>query len=331
MKVNYLQSLFLKFIFFFLQLIFEISSPCFCMAEIYPSKPLRWIVPFPAGGGTDLISRTLAQKLVEVWGQSIVVDNRPGSSGTMGLEVASKSVSDGYTLVLSQVANVALAPAFNDHLKYDPLKDLEPVTLVVNAPFVLLAHPSISANNIKDLISVARSHSGDIFYGSSGNGSFSHITGALNNVMAGLHIRHVPYKGVAMATSDLFSGRIGLYVSPIPPAIEWLKTGRVKALGITSTQRSNVLPGVEPIANVLPGFSSSNWYGVMVPAHTPKSIIRKINTDIVYLLGLTDVKNRLEHVGGEISPSSPEQFLAFIKLEISKWALIIKQSSITLD
>jgi len=304
---------------------------CGSLADDFPNRSLRWIVPFPAGGGTDSISRVLAQKLTEAWGRQVVVDNRPGSAGAIGLELAAKANPDGYTLVLSQIANVALAPAFNNKLSYDPQKDLAAVTLVLSAPFVLLAHPSIPARNTRELVALARARPDEILYGSSGSGSFSHITGSMINSMAGVRLVHVPYKGVALATSDLFSGRIGLYVSPIPPAIEWLKGGRVRALGITSARRSKALPEVASIAESLPGFSATNWYGVMVPANTPIQITNKINSELVRIMQLPEVRVRLEQEGGEVNPSTPDQFAAFINTEMVKWAAFIKQSGITIE
>lgn len=302
------------------------------LAQSYPSKTIRWIIPYPPGGGTDVISRTLAHKLAEAWGQQIVADNRPGSSGVIGLDAAVKAPPDGYTIVLAQLSNVGLAPGFYPNLPYDPQKDLAPVTLVLSTPFVVIAHPSVPARNTKELIALARAKPDALSFGSSGNGSFSHLAGEMIKTLANVRLLHVPYKGIALAMADLFSGRIELYISPIPPTLPWVKAGRVKALGVTSAKRSNAFPNVPTIAESgLPGYEASNWYGVMVPVKTPTDIVTKLHTEIVRILQLPDVKSRFQDEGGDISPTTPEQFAAFIRSEIPKWTKTIKEASAQVD
>jgi tripartite-type tricarboxylate transporter receptor subunit TctC len=302
------------------------------LAQAYPAKTVRWIVPFPAGGGTDIIARTLAQKMTEGWGQQAIVDNRPGSGGTLGLAAAAKAPADGYTLVLAQTANVALAPAVYAKLPYDPQADLAPVTLVLSTPFVLVAHPSVPAKNARELIALARARPDDLSFGSSGNGTLSHLAGEMIKTMAGVRLLHVPYKGVPLATADLYSGRIALYVSPIPPMLAPVKDGRLKAIGVTGAQRSNAFPGVPALAESgLPGYEATNWYGVMVPAKTPRDIVTKLNAELTRILQLPDVKSRFQDEGGEVTPTTPEQFAAFIARELPKWAKIVKASGARVD
>lgn len=304
----------------------------FAAAQSYPSKNIRWIIPFPPGGGTDIIARTLCQKLGEAWHRQVIADNRPGSAGTLGLAAAASAQPDGYTLVLAQLSNLGLAPAMYKNLPYDPKKDLAPITFVLATPFVLVAHPSVPVRNIKELIALARKKPDEIMFGSSGNGTFSHITVELIKEMTGVQMLHVPYKGVPLAMSDLFSGRIGLYMTPIPPVSEWLKAGRIRALGVTSSQRSKALPDVPTIAESgLLGYDAVNWYGVMAPAQTPQEIIGKLNKELIRILHLPDVKSRFEEEGGVVTPSTPAQFSQFINIEIVKWSRVVERTSAKVD
>lgn len=306
--------------------------PGVALAQAYPAKTLRWIVPFPPGGGTDLIARTLAQKLGEAWGQQVIADNRTGSGGTLGLNAAARAPADGYTLVLAQTANVVLAPAVYSKLPYDPQTDLAPVTLVLTTPFVLVAHPSVPARNARDLIALARAKPDELAFGSSGNGSLSHLAAEMIKSMAGVRMMHVPYKGVPLATSDLYSGRISLYVSPIPPMLAPVKAGRVRALGLTGVRRSAAFPGVPTIAESgLPGYEATNWYGVMVPAKTPREIIGKLHAELTRILRLPEVQRQFSEQGGDVASTSPEQFAGFIDRELPKWAKIVAAAGARVD
>lgn len=301
-------------------------------AQNYPSKSIRWFAPFPPGGGTDLISRTLAQKLSEAWGQQVLVDNRPGGGGTLGLAVAAKSPADGYNVVLGQLANVGIAPALYSKLPYDPVRDLAPVTLVLSAPLILVAHPSLPANNVKELIALARAKPELITFGSPGNGTTGHLAAEMIKSATGVKMTHIPYKGASPAITDLMGGQIAIYVSTIPPALPLIKSGRLKALGVTSAKRAPALPEVPTIAESgLPGYEVTNWYGVMVPAGVPKDILGKLHTEIVRILKLPDVQKRFQGEGGTVSPDTPEQFAAFIKSEIAKWGKAVKDSGARVD
>ena len=269
-------------------------------AQSYPAKPVRWIVPFPPGGGTDLISRTIAQKLGEAWGVQVIADNRPGSGGTIGLAAATKSPADGYTVVLGQLANVAIAPALYTRLPYDPVKELQPVTLVLSAPLILVAHPSLPAKNTRELLALARAKPDAITFGSPGNGTTGHLAAEVIKSTTGVKMTHVPYKGASPAITGLLGGEIAIYVSSIPPALPFMKAGRLKAIGVTSAKRTATLPDVPTIAESgLPGYEVTNWYGVMIPAGVPSPTFSTRLTNRRFLA--VDVSRRRVDTRGRVS------------------------------
>src|SRR5688572_5212788 len=262
-------------------------------AQQYPTKTVRWIVPFPPGGGTDTISRTLAQKLTEAWGQQVIADNRPGSGGTLGLAIAAKLPPDGYNIVLGQLANVGIAPALYPKLPYDPVKDLQPVTLVLTSPLVLVVHPSVPARTTKELIALAKAKPGSITFGSPGNGTTGHLGTEILQHQAGIKMTHIPYKGAQPAFTGLLGGEIAIYMSSVPPAQPMISAGRVRAIGVTSAKRMASLPQVPTIAETgVPGYEVTNWYGVMMPAGVPRDILAKVNGDLVKILRQPDVQQR---------------------------------------
>jgi tripartite-type tricarboxylate transporter receptor subunit TctC len=300
--------------------------------EAYPSKPVRWIIPFPPGGGTDVISRTLAQKLTEAWGQQVIADNRPGSGGAIGLAAAAKLPPDGYTLVLGQLANVGIAPALYPKLPYDPVKDFTPVTLVLTSPLVLVAHPSFPAKNLKELIAVAKAKPDSVTFGSPGNGTTGHLGTELLKSMAKIRMTHIPYKGAVPAFTGLMGGEIAIYMSSIPPAVPMLNSARVKALGVTSAKRMSNLPNVPTIAEGgLPGYEVTNWYGVMAPAGMPKDLLAKVNGDLVKILKQHDVQQRFLGEGGDVIANTPDEFGKFIRNEIAKWGKAVRESGAKVD
>jgi tripartite-type tricarboxylate transporter receptor subunit TctC len=301
-------------------------------AQAYPAKSVRWIVPFPPGGGTDLISRTLAAKLTEAWGQQVVADNRPGSGGTIGLAAAAKAPPDGYTIVLGQASNVAVAPGLYGKLPYDPVRDFAPVTQVIAAPLVLVSHPSFPAKNTRELVARARAQPGSITFGSPGNGTIGHLSIELLKSMAKVDMLHIPYNGAARAITELMGGQIVMYASSMPPALPLIQAGKLKALGVTTAKRLGPLPGVPTIAESgVPGYEAVNWYGVLLPANTPREIVAKVNTDLVKILKLPDVQKRFEGEGGDIIANTPEQFASFIQKEIPKWTRVVKDSGAKVD
>jgi len=301
-------------------------------AQAYPGKPVRWIVPFPPGGGTDTISRTLAQKLTEVWGQQVIADNRPGSGGTIGLAVAAKLPADGYSLVLGQLANVAIAPALYAKLPYDPVKDFTPITLALTSPLIFVAHPAVPAKNVKELIAVARAKPDAITFGSPGNGTTGHLATEIIKSTGKVKMVHIPYKGAAPAFTGLLGGEIAVYMSSIQPALPMLKAGRVRALGVTSAKRMPTLPDVPTIAESgLPGYEVTNWYGVMAPAGLPKDLLAKVHGDLVKVMKQPDVQQRFAAEGGDATPNTPEQFATFIREEITKWGKAVRDSGAKVD
>jgi tripartite-type tricarboxylate transporter receptor subunit TctC len=301
-------------------------------AQPYPSKAIRWIVPFPAGGPTDLISRTLAQKLAEAWGQQVVIDNRPGAGGTVGLAAAAKLPADGYNIVLGQLANIAIAPALYPKLPYHPVKDFQPVTLVFSSVPILFAHPSFPARNVKELIALAKAKPGTVTFGSAGNGTATHVGMEMIKTAAGVKMTHVPYKGTSPGFTALMSGEIALYMSGPLPGLQLLNAGRVKALGVASTQRMPILPNVPTIAESgLPGYEITTWFGVMVPAGVPKDVLGRLHAEMMKILKQPDVQQRFQDEGGEVTPITPEQFSMFINTEIAKWDKAVRASGAKVD
>ena len=289
-------------------------------------------MPFPPGGGTDVISRTLAQKLTEAWGQQVIADNRPGSGGTIGLAQAAKLPADGYNIVLGQLANVAIAPALYPKLPYDPVKDFTPVTLVLTSPLVLVAHPSFPAKNLKELIALARAKPDSVTFGSPGNGTTGHLATEMIKSAAKVRMTHVPYKGASPAFTGLMGGEIAIYMSSIPPALPQLSAGRVKPIAVTSAKRMPTLPNVPTIAESgLPGFEVTNWYGVMAPAGMPKEVLAKLNGELVRILKQPDVQQRFQGEGGDVVPNTPEEFARFIRNEIAKWDKAVRESGAKVD
>ena len=315
---------------FFVLAALLVSAPTLA-AEAYPSKPIRWIVPFPPGGGTDLISRTLAQELTKSWAQQVIADNRPGSGGTIGLAQAAKLPPDGYNIVLGQLANVAIAPALYAKLPYDPVKDFTPVTLVITAPLVLVAHPSFPAKNVKELIALARAKPDSVTFGSPGNGTTGHLATEMLKTQGKVRMTHVPYKGAVPAFTGLMGGEIAIYMSSIPPALPQLSAGKVKALAVTSAKRMTNLPSVPTVSeSAYPGFEVTNWYGVMAPAGVPKDIVAKLNAELVRIMKQPDVQKRFEGEG-DLSPNSPDEFARFIRTEIAKWSTAVRESGAKVD
>jgi tripartite-type tricarboxylate transporter receptor subunit TctC len=301
-------------------------------AQTYPTKSIRLIVPFPPGGPADILSRAIGQKLTDSWGQQVVVDNRAGAGGTIGSDLAAKGAPDGYTLLMGFVGTHAINPSLYSSLPYDVVKSYEPVSLVATATIILVLHPSLPAKSVKELIAVAKSKPGELTFGSPGNGTPQHLAGELFNTMAGVKMTHVPFKGAVPAINDLLGGRISLIFSSAPPALPHVASGKLRALAVTSARRSSVSPDLPTVSESgLPGFEVINWYGVLAPARTPKSIVDKLNAEITRITNMPDVKERLSTVGIEALSSTPAQFAAFIKEETAKWAKVVKFSGARLD
>jgi tripartite-type tricarboxylate transporter receptor subunit TctC len=301
-------------------------------AQTYPAKPIRWIVPFPPGGGTDITTRTLAAKLSEALGQQMVIDNRPGSGGTIGLAIAAKLPADGYNIATVQLANMGIAPALYKKLPYDPVKDFAPITQAVSATLVLVAHPSFPPRTVKELIALARAKPGSITYGSPGNGTSGHLGSEMIKMAGKVDMVHVPYKGASPALTDLLGGQITIYLSSIPPAVPLVRSGRLKALGVTGAKRNVSLPDVPTIAESgIPGYAVDNWYGVAAPAGTPREMIARLNAELVKILAMPDVRERYANEGSETAPTTPEQFGAFIRAEVEKWGKVVRAANVKVD
>ena len=306
-------------------------APGVAAAQSYPTKPVRFIVPFTPGGNTDVQGRLIAQRLSAMWGQQVVVDNRPGAGGTLGVETAARSQPDGYTLVLASFGNILAGPALYKKLPYDPLKDLAPVVLVSTPPGLLISHPGLPVKNVKELIAYARSNPGRLNYGSAGNGTWNHLFAELFKSSAGIEMTHVPYRGAAPAVTDVVGGQIQLGMAPFPPALQHIKSGRVRALAVTSAKRSPVLPEVPTVSESgLPGYEAVGWFGVLAPAGTPKAVIEKINRDINRVFDEPKVKAAFAADGTEPAGGTPEALAKSMRVGIAKWGKLVRELDVQL-
>jgi tripartite-type tricarboxylate transporter receptor subunit TctC len=296
-------------------------------AEAYPAKPIRFVVAFPPGGGTDIIARSIAQKLSDRLAQQVVVDNRPGAGGNIGTDIVAKAAPDGYTMLMGSAGPLAINASLFASMPFDPVRDLAPVTLAASTPNVLVVHPSLEAATVKELIALARAHPGGINFASSGHGTPAHLAGELFNSMAGVKLVHVPYKGAAPALADLLGGQVQLMFSTMPPALPHVKDGKLRALAVTSAKRSPAAPDLPTVDEIaLPGFEANTWHGVVVPARTPAAIVARLNREIVAILHLPDVVERFSSQGAEALGTTPEEFAAYIRSETLKWAKVVRDS-----
>ena len=301
-------------------------------AQSYPSRPVKLVVPFPPGGPLDIIGRAIAQKLTEAWGQSVVVDNRPGAGGNIGADVVAKSPPDGYTVVMGALSTHAVNPSLYAKMPYDAVKDFAPITLVAVTPNVLVVNASLPVGSAKEFIAYAKANSGKLAFGSGSNGSAGHLAGELFKVETATEIVHVPYKGGAPATQALLAGDTQFMFDNLANAMPQVKAGKLKALAVTTATRSKLAPELPTMAEAgLPGFDISTWFGLLAPAMTPRPIIAKWNDEVTKILNSADMRERLVAQGAEPAPSTPEQFAAFIQSEIPKYARIVKVSGAKVD
>jgi tripartite-type tricarboxylate transporter receptor subunit TctC len=301
-------------------------------AQSWPNRAIRLISPFAPGGGADITSRAIAPKLGAALGQQVVVDNRGGAGGMLGVELAAKAAPDGYTLVMGTIGPIAINPSLIAKMPYEPLKDLAPISQTAVAVNVLVVHPSLPARSVKELIAIAKARPADLNYGSSGPGAADHLAGELFNSMLKVRMTHVPYKGGAPAMLDLVAGNVQLVFSTYSTAVAAIQAGRVRPLAIAGSQRFELMPGLPTMSEAgLKGFEVNNWYGVFAPAGTPREIIVRLNAEIVKALALPDVKKRLLDSGIIATSSSPENFAAYIRAETAKWAEVIKKAGITVN
>ncbi len=298
----------------------------------YPVKAIRWIVPFPAGGPSDVLARAIGYKLSEQWGQQVVIDNRSGAGGNIGSDLAAKAAPDGYTLLMGYVGPLTINPSLYRKMPYDTVKDFAPVTAIASSTLILAAHPATAIKSIKELIARAKSGQSTLSFASAGNGTPAHLAGELVNAMAGIRIQHVPYKGAAPVVTELLGNQVPLGIAALPAVIQHVKAGRLNALGVSSAKRSIFAPDVPTIAESgLPGYEVENWQGLLVPAGTPRGIVNKLHTETVKILQSQDVKDRLYSQGFEIGTSTPEQFATYLKADIVKWAKLVKSSGASID
>lgn len=300
-------------------------------AQAYPSKPLTMVVPFPPGGPTDLVARVLGQKLSELLGQSVVIDNRPGANGNIAAAAVSKAAADGHT-VLYNTSSITLSPALYQNLAYDVQRHLAPVALTAVVPLALVIHPSVPANTVQEFVAYAKASSGKLSYGSAGNGNVTHLAAYQFVSSQGIDATHVPYRGSAPADIDLVGGKIQFMTDTINSVMPFVKDKRMKLLAVTTATRMSLFPSVPTLGEtVMPGFEAGAWQGVMVPAGTPPAVVQRLNTEIIRALQSTDVKEKLAQQGAEPLGSTPEEYGSYITKELARWATVVKATGIKLD
>ncbi|WP_374672149.1 Bug family tripartite tricarboxylate transporter substrate binding protein [Acidovorax temperans] len=302
------------------------------LAQAYPTKPVTIIVPFAAGGTTDILARIIGQALTAELGQSVVVDNRGGAGGNIGGQAAAKATPDGHTLFMGTVGTHAINASLYKKMPFDPVKDFAPLTRVANVPNLLVANPAQPYKSVKDLIAYAKANPGKVNFGSSGNGSSIHLSGELFKSLAKVDMQHVPYKGSAPAVTDLLGNQIGIMFDNMPSAIQHVRSGKLVPLAVTTAKRSPELPSVPTIAEAgVPGYEATSWFGMFAPAGTPVPVLAKLNAAIVKVLAQPDVKKKINEQGAEVYSETPEQFAAFIQAESVKWGRVVKESGASLD
>ena len=298
----------------------------------YPAKAIRYVVPFPAGGPLDIVARAIGQELNKSWGQAVVIDNRPGAGGNIGADLVAKAPADGYTILMGAVSTHAINVTLYNKLPYDPIRDFAPVTLITSVPNVLVVHPSVPANNVKELIALAKSRPGQLNFASGSTGSAGHLAGELFNSMAGVRMTHIPYKGAAPAVVDLMAGHVSLMFDNMSSALPNIKATRVRALAVTTLKRSPLLPQLPTISDAgLRGFDIATWFGIFAPAGAPPDIVARLNSEIVRILHTPEMKERLALLGAEPIGNKPDEFAAFVRAEIPKYAKVIQASGARAD
>ena len=301
-------------------------------AQSWPTKPIRIVLGFPPGGATDILSRDFAAKLAEELKQQVIIENKPGAGGTIGADIVAKAPADGYTLTIGTSSNHAIAVSLYKKLPYDPIKDFAPITMLAVSQNVVVINPGVPANNIKELVAYAKANPGKLNFGSSGNGTISHLTGEMFNTLNGTQITHIPYKGSAFVFPDLLSGQISVMYDSTISIGSLVKSGKVKALAVTGAKRSQLVPELPTVAESgYPGFESTNWFGFFAPAATPRDILIKLNAAAVKVLAAPDLQARFALQGAEIVANKPDEALAMLKADIVKWADVAKKSGAKID
>lgn len=300
-------------------------------AQAYPSKPVKLIVPFPAGGGTDIYGRVVANKLGETNKWVVVVDNKPGAGGNIGIEAAAKAAPDGYTLVVGQTSNLAIAPSLYAKLPYDPVKDLVPVVLLGTGPVAIVVRKDSPHKSLKDLLDAARAKPGAVTFATPGNGTVAHLIGVRLQKAAGVKLEHIPYKGSAGAIPDLLNGSVDAYLASVPSVQSQIAAGTMRALAVTSARRSPILPEVPAVAETFPGFDAVTWFGVLAPAGTPAPVVARMNEAINVALKSPDVRAKIATDGGDVVGGTPEEFAKLLRNDIATWGTVVRESGAKID
>jgi tripartite-type tricarboxylate transporter receptor subunit TctC len=301
-------------------------------AQAFPSRAIRLIVPFPPGGGTDIIARETSQKVAAATGWTFVVENKPGAGGNMGVDAVAKAPADGYTIVLGQTSNLAINPSLYAKMPYDPQKDLVPIVLVANAPLVMVTSATSQHKTLAEVVNAAKARPGAVNFASPGNGTVAHLASELFQKAAGIKTQHVPYKGAAMALTDVISGNVDLYMSSVPTLLGQIKQGKLRALAVTSTKRVDDLPNVPTIhESGYKGFDAATWFGLLAPADTPKDVVARLNAEFNKALQQPELRKKLGDEGADPAGGTPEQFAALIKDEALRWGKVVKESGARID
>jgi tripartite-type tricarboxylate transporter receptor subunit TctC len=302
------------------------------VAQTYPTKPIKLIVPFPPGGGTDIIARTIAQKLQETQKWTVVVENKPGAGGNLGVEAAAKSAPDGYTMVLGQTSNLAINPSLYAKLPYDPLKDLSLIAVVAQAPVVLVARADSNLKTLADVMAASKAKQGQVSVGSPGNGTVAHLSIEMLQKQGGFKLQHIPYRGSPQAITDLMGGSIDLYIASVPTVLGHIKNGKLRAVAVTSERRSPALPDVPTVAESgVKGYDAISWFGIAVPTGTPPAVLKTLATEINRVLTYPDVRAKLQGEGGDVVGGTPEQFASLLKSDLARWGRVVRESGAKID
>ena len=309
-----------------------LAAPLAFAQQDYPSKPIRLVVPFAAGGGSDIVARTVAQKVSESIGQPVVVENKGGAGGNIGTDLVAKSAADGYTIVMGVFGPIAVNPSLFGNLPYDPVRDFAPITQAVSVTNMLVVHPSVPANNLRELIEYGRRNPGKLASATGGTGTAGHMASELFKSMTKLDMAVLPYKGAAPAVNDVLGGQVPMTFEALLSTLPHVRAGKLRAIAVTTSTRSSLLPNVPTMAEAgLPGYEATNWYGFLAPAHTPGPIVDRLNRDMVKALRMPDVKEKLLGQGAEVVGNTPQEFAAVIRTDLDKWKRLVAETGIKAD
>ncbi|HEU5284067.1 MAG TPA: tripartite tricarboxylate transporter substrate binding protein [Burkholderiales bacterium] len=306
-------------------------APVCAAAQAFPTKPIRIVVPYTPGGTSDILARVIGQKMIDAWGQPVVVDNKPGANGNVGADLVAKAPADGYTLLLTDLGGLCISASVYPELPFDPARDFAPVVLISYSPHILGVHPSVPANTVKELIALARSKPGGLTFATAGVGSAPHLAGIEFALRSGVQWTYVPYKGGSQAVADVVAGHADVLFNGMLPTYPFVTGGKLKAIAVSSAKRAAAAPGVPTVAESLPGFETGSWQGVVAPAGTPREIVDRLNAEIRRILAMPDVKERLAAQGTEVRAGTPESLGAFMRAEIARWAKVVKQVGLRIE